>query len=208
MSSTLARADSQNPLVFFDLETTGLIQPDEPLPDITQIAAIYGDDDIFDKYVLPDKEITQGAQRVTGIRVEGDTLVRLGQPVPTVRLHVAMPDFLHWLADVSNRARQKPILLAYNAKRFDVPILLDAFRKCGLESNAKEAVAGYADPLEMARKLIPKDEAGGYSLDTLTKKYCQIPHDAHNAVGDCTALKELYHTRLQEADLSSYIFKP
>ncbi|KAK7092392.1 maternal protein exuperantia-like [Littorina saxatilis] len=188
------------PLVFFDLEATGLIQLGV-LPDIIQIAAMCPDDDIFDRYILPEKRMTPSALQVTGLRVDGDRLLRHGSPVPTVGMREALRDFLDWLRDVAEKAGgKKPLLLAYNGTKFDAPVLRNTFKKCGLTDEAKECIGGFADVFQMALAKIRKKECGNYRLQTLARLYMKgTSHDAHNAVGDVKMLKGVYDARLAHA---------
>ena len=76
--------------------------------------------------------MTASALRVTGLRVEGDTLLHHGREVPTVRLREALSQFLDWLRNVSDDAGgRKPLLLSYNGYKYDVPVLKNAFNKSG-----------------------------------------------------------------------------
>ncbi|KAK7489493.1 hypothetical protein BaRGS_00019292 [Batillaria attramentaria] len=56
------------------------------------------------RYVLPEKPMTPSALMVTGLRVEGDTLLRHGKRVPTVSLREALRDFLDWLREIAGRS--------------------------------------------------------------------------------------------------------
>ena len=50
----------------------------------------------------------------------------------TVDLRDALANFLDWLRNVAKAAGgQKPLLLAYNGNKFDMPVLRHAFSKCG-----------------------------------------------------------------------------
>ena len=70
--------------IFFDLETTGLGRD----ADIVQISAVCKDK-VYNRYVLPNKNISSGASAATGItydRLNG-VLLHKGQPVPAVTQH-------------------------------------------------------------------------------------------------------------------------
>ena len=84
------------------------------------------------RYIVPEKAMTPSALMVTGLRVEGNKLLHHGRQVPTVRLRDALTQFLDWLRTVSDGAGgRKPLLLAYNSRKFDVPVLRNAFDKSG-----------------------------------------------------------------------------
>ncbi len=125
-------------LVYFDLETTGLSVP----PDPVQVSAV--DErglESFDQFLAPENRgsMEASAQRVTGIEVDPGRpgrLLRRGasggvrRRVYCVGQRQGLREFLEWTRDLCRRnGRRRAVLVAYNGLKFDAKILIYHFEK-------------------------------------------------------------------------------
>ena len=186
-------------LVYFDLETTGLIATD---PDILQIGAITSDcSDSFDKFIKPEiRETTPEAEVVNNLKYDSKTetlylkLENDGQQriCKTVSIKTALLEFIIWLRNQNHRSGSKVVLVAYNAMKFDAPILLKKIFEQNLKSEFLDTCSGFIDPFKAVLKLYP-----GYrdkSQENMLKSFKLLaPHEftSHNAIQDCNDLRRL-----------------
>ena len=186
-------------LVYFDLETTGLIATD---PDILQIGAITSDcSDSFDKFIKPEtRETTPEAEAVNNLKYDSKTetlylkLENDGQQriCKTVSIKTALLEFIIWLRNQNHRSGSKVVLVAYNAMKFDTPILLKKIIEHNLKSEFIDTCSGFIDPFKAVCKLYP-----GYrskSQENMLKSLkLMAPHEftSHNAIQDCNDLRRL-----------------
>ena len=178
--------DGQEPVVFFDLETTGLGRN----ADIVQIAAVSGEKK-FSAYVRPSKPMTVEASRVTQIYVKGSKMYHKGTEVPCVTLKEALTGFTGFLGSLDGA----PIVLGHNIARFDVPILYSSMQKVGLENMD---VKGFVDTLSVASKLYKRGkDVSNMKQATLVSELLKETYDAHNAVADVVSLQKLYSLKLK-----------
>ncbi|KAK0140531.1 DNA polymerase III PolC-type [Merluccius polli] len=169
------------PVIFFDLETTGL---DTRNCDIIQLAAISGGHS-FNRYMVPAAPICETAMQLTGFNVQNGALFWHNTAMPTVTLHEALTSFLTFL-----RSFRSPVLLAaHNGKRFDVPILTRVLRSCSLLDDFERLGTSYLDTLLLVRDLFRLES---YSQKSLVQLFLGKDYDAHNALEDVKALQELY----------------
>ena len=158
------------PLVFFDLETTGV----NPFEDkIVQIGAIK---------IMPD-----------GSEIEKEWLVNPGRPIPKVTsdIHgitddmVADKPFIGDLAEELSTFFYDVDLGGYNVKGFDFPMLQAEFTRIGLELDSEKIK--FVDPMQIFRNKEPRTLTAAY------KKYCgKELVDAHNAIIDIRATFEVF----------------
>ena len=107
----------QLPILALDLETTGLIQPNE-YPGIVQIG-LSKPGETISLLINPEKTFEEQAQKVTGLSqhdIEG---------APTLR------EALLHIADFMRGARY---LVTYNGLQFDVPVLFSNLVRYGIET--------------------------------------------------------------------------
>ncbi|CAL8359550.1 unnamed protein product [Lota lota] len=169
-------------VVFFDLETTGF---DTTVCDIIQLAAISGDRS-FNVFTVPKTAIDRGAAEVTGFSVRDGALFLHGVAMTTVTLHKALTSFISFLWSL-----EQPVLLAaHNARHFDVPILTRALLRCSLMEQFQQLGSSFLDTLPLSKALYPGLES--YKQENLVSRFLRKPYNAHNALGDVTALQELY----------------
>ncbi|XP_051739248.1 unconventional myosin-IXAb isoform X15 [Ctenopharyngodon idella] len=171
--------DEETP-VFFDLETTGL---DTSACDIVQLSAISGDR-TFNAYLLPRCSMTDGASRVTGLTVDGQSLLFNRRPVRTVPHRRALTDFISFL-----RTFNRPFLVGHNSKRFDWPILTRVLADFCLLEEFESAVSGCVDTLGLSREMFQLQK---YSQPFLVQHFLRESYGAHDATEDARTLQDLY----------------
>ncbi|XP_078277374.1 protein PML-like [Rhinoraja longicauda] len=173
---------TEETLVFFDLETTGL----EKNCDIVQLSAMSGEK-IFNKYILPSKSISEGAFAITGFQVLDGVLYLRGEPVQASSLQDTLEAFLHFLQSLAT-----PLIIGHNIWKFDAPILLRVLQVLSMKEQFDSCITGFLDTLLLARAIIPRSEVNSYRQSELVKVFLKKGYDAHNAVEDAKSLQELY----------------
>lgn len=164
------------PLVFLDLETTGL-NPEEG-HEILEFGAVK----------------TQGGEEKAQIA----TLIRPSKPIPpeSVKIHgitdlfvmgapsfdMAAPDILEFIGD--------SVIIAHNAP-FDVGFLSVALQACGKKLPENLVL----DTVQLSRTLHPTDM--NHKLDTLKKNYGVKAERAHRALDDSAALARVFTKMLE-----------
>ena len=163
-------------LLVFDLKTTGLKDAE-----ICQIAVVgmKPNDLVWMKYILPDSRMDPEASQCTISVIDGKRgLLKNGIPVNAVFFEEALSDILTILKTQAATAF-KTILIAHNAASFDVRILINSFRRCGVPADElEENGIGFADSLPLLRQL--RDE--GHPSLTVEGEVIKI-----------LALSRLYH---------------
>ncbi|XP_033759536.1 LOW QUALITY PROTEIN: uncharacterized protein LOC117341782 [Pecten maximus] len=114
----------ERPLIFFDLETTGLARTS----DIIQIAAVCGKEQL-NRYMAPTRTISLEASQATGLTYIGGTLKHNGHVVQTTTQKAGLENFLKFLNKFTD-----PILIGHNIQNFDIPILINQLKKSSLET--------------------------------------------------------------------------
>lgn len=173
----------KRPLVFFDLETTG---PEKETDRIVQFAALK---------MMPD-----GTER------RWQTLINPGVPIPepatevhgiTDAMVATAPSFAA-LAGKIWSALLDCDLGGYNARRFDVPMLIAEFRRVkGYEAAAGElATRAIVDPLRIFMQREPRD------LSAAHRFFLGEPLEgAHDAMADTVAAQRVFLAQLERYGL-------
>lgn len=166
------------PLVFFDLETTGV---DVFNDRIVQIGAIKLDPDgskqTFEWLVNPQMPIPAGAAAIHGI-TDADV-----KDAPT------LGDIAKELAEVFDGAD----LGGYNIKNFDVPMLREEFNRIGLSLDTESIKM--VDAMKIFQIKEPRTLSAAY------QKYCgKEMKNAHDAVADIEASLEVFYGQLDHYD--------
>ncbi|KAL1248054.1 hypothetical protein QQF64_023430 [Cirrhinus molitorella] len=175
----MIRDDEETP-VFFDLETTGF---GTSVCDIVQLSAISGVH-MFNKYLLPRCTMTDGASEVTGLTVDGPSLLFKRRPVQTVPHSQALSDFITFL-----KTFNRPFLVGHNSKQFDWPILTRVLDEFDLLEEFEGVVSGCVDTLGLSREMF---QLSKYSQQFLVEHFLQESYGAHDATEDVRTLQELY----------------
>lgn len=155
-------------LVFLDFETTGLeIGKDE----IIEIGAIKIDEDGYDhtfqSFINPTKPITPHITKLTGITQE------MVDDAPDLK--TAITKLIEFIGEAS--------IVAHNAD-FDIPFLVVASLRHQVPIQSETIIC----TLKWAAKLNEPSK----SLSALTKKYRIFHHNAHRALADAAATRELF----------------
>lgn len=177
-SATFAVLELRRPLLFFDLETTGI---DVVTSRIVQIALLQvfedGSSREWETLVNPTVPIPAATTAVHGIT---DEMVK---DAPTFRE----------LAPLLAPLFQDSDLAGYNSTRFDVPMLLEEFARVGYKMNFDEHV------LLDAHLIFTQKEPR--TLTAAYRYYCNSDlHNAHSALADTRAAAEVLVAQLQMYD--------
>ncbi len=164
----LLRAQEEGRLVVYDTETTGL---DTEKDQVIQIAAVKLKKEgraEFMRFVMPEREISEGALRTHGYSEE------------YLRAHGAVSQ-REALEEFSAFA-EGCVLVGHNGKKFDRPLLDRSLRDCGLPPLPAEAEY---DTLELSRMLLP--DLPDHKLATLCGALGIVNERAHDAFEDVAA---------------------
>ncbi|XP_014853154.1 PREDICTED: uncharacterized protein LOC106924128 [Poecilia mexicana] len=172
----------QHPLVFFDLETTGLGQHCE----IIQLAAVSGGHSL-NLYVVPRCRIERGAARVTGFKVRGQRLYLDRRLVFTNSLREVVVSFIAFLQMLG-----RPLVVGHNIRHFDCPLLARALDELDLRAQFEGSVLGCVDTLPLARELLRDRGLQSFGQENLVRELLGINYKAHDALEDVRALKTLF----------------
>uniref|UniRef100_A0A3B3X7Q3 exodeoxyribonuclease III n=1 Tax=Poecilia mexicana TaxID=48701 RepID=A0A3B3X7Q3_9TELE len=163
------------PLVFFDLETTGL--------EIIQLAAVSGGHSL-NLYVVPRCRIERGAARVTGFKVRGQRLYLDRRLVFTNSLREVVVSFIAFLQMLG-----RPLVVGHN---IDCPLLARALDELDLRAQFEGSVLGCVDTLPLARELLRDRGLQSFGQENLVRELLGINYKAHDALEDVRALKTLF----------------
>lgn len=168
--------------IVFDLETTGFSRNDERIIEIALQDLLGGENSTFHTLVNPERAVLNDF--VHNIRT--DMVNRDDVP----RMHELIPVLLKYV-----RSRQKPggyvVLVAHNARTFDVPFLVTEFKRCSVEIPSNWL---FLDTLPLAREAMKsggmKMKAGArISLQALREHYgIELVGTAHRALSDVRSL--------------------
>ncbi|KAE8296787.1 hypothetical protein D5F01_LYC05551 [Larimichthys crocea] len=177
------RADkSQQSLVFFDLETTGLGQSCE----IVQLAAVSGGHSL-NLYIIPRCRMQRGASKVTGFRVRRRRLYLHRQLVLTNSLREVLVSFIAFLQMLG-----RPLVVGHNIRRFDCPLLARALDELDLRAEFESSVSGCVDTLPLAREMLKGQCLKSFRQENLVRELLGVNYKAHDALEDVRALQALY----------------
>ena len=180
--------------VYFDLEATGLSKYYDR---IVQIGAVVSDDkgkviSVFDEWVKPDRKMSAGASKATGI-VEADYIS--AKPTKAVIL-----SFFEWIKNTCDTPNAEVTFVAYNGFMYDFPLLLSTCHRWGipyfLQFKACR-VTKFIDPLKWGRKyldttILQRNSNGGCSYKQGDVYRCLFQRElinAHRALDDAQGLR-------------------
>ncbi|XP_061629323.1 uncharacterized protein LOC133477944 isoform X1 [Phyllopteryx taeniolatus] len=173
----------QPPIVFFDLETTGL----GPTCELVQLAAVSGGHSL-NLYTVPRCRMEPGAARVTGLRVRRRKLYLHRRPVPTRTMREVLLSFVAFLQSLG-----RPLLVGHNIRRFDCRLLARALDETGLRAQFEASVAGCVDTLPLARDVLKDCGMSSFKQEYLVKELMGIDYKAHDALEDVRSLQMLFN---------------
>lgn len=176
MNTETLRLKFEKPIVFFDLETTGIDVVKDRIVSISAIKVLpNGDTEEKDVYLNPTIPIAPEASKVHGIT---DEMVK---DKPTFKqIAVGLQE---WLKGCD--------LAGFNSNHFDIPLLAEEFERCQIE--CPEPDANFIDVFSIYRKMEPRD------LTAAVKYYLGEDHsNAHNSLADIRATLRIFNKQLNQ----------
>jgi len=180
------------PLAFFDLETTGTNIVNDRIVEISILR------------VMPDGSMENFTRRINpGIPIPPAVTAIHGISDADV---ADQPNFAQ-LAQTINRFLTNCDLAGYNSNKFDVPMLIEEFLRCGIDFDIKKR--RLIDVQNIFHKMEPRTLRAAY------KFYCNKEHTgAHQAEADTLATYEILQAQLDRyqgveyTDQSGQVSKP
>ncbi len=163
------------PIIFFDLETTGVsITQDR----IVQIGAIKvlpdGSEEVKNVLINPTIPIPAGATAVHGVSDE--------EVKDKPKFKQIAKSFAAWLAGCD--------LAGYNSDNFDIPLLIEEFNRAGI--TFPEPDTNFIDVLKIERKI------NGHTLGATYERYTgEELEGAHDALIDIYATIKIFNKQLE-----------
>ncbi|PVD22328.1 hypothetical protein C0Q70_18138 [Pomacea canaliculata] len=182
--------------VVFDLGITGLENECHILRISASRLDVPVNEEYFNKYVLPKREISYWVQEIFKYSVQGDNLYRNGVQLPTLRIRQALSEFLEFLGD-------EPVtLIAHHSRRIDFPVLYNAMKACDMLPEFEKKATGFVDTLPLFRGVW--QDFGPYRLRTLYGKL--FPREEQN-ISNVMVLKTLVgHPDVTDEAVSKHSF--
>lgn len=172
----------ERPLIFFDLETTGLNVGKDKIVEISLIKVIPSGEEIHrTELINPGMHIPEESSAIHGI-YDKDV-----QDKPTFAQMA--DDLLAFIGDAD--------LAGFNSNKFDVPLLVEEFLRCGkfLDLRNRHLV----DVQNIFHKMEPRNLIAAY------KFYCGGNlEDAHQASADTAATYEVFKAQLERYEDVEY----
>ncbi|XP_048467147.1 protein PML-like isoform X2 [Rhincodon typus] len=170
-----------SPLVFFQLQTTGMGSGD-----IIQLSAVSGEK-IFDKYILPREPVSAGATNISGIQVTDGILYLRGEPQTTCSIQDAMTGFLQFLQSLG-----RSLLAGHNIWIRDCQVIYKAWEDLFMKDQFARCVTGFLDTLWLARYLVPRLKVKNYKLKNLVTACVRKSFISEGPLSNVRATQELY----------------
>lgn len=166
------------PLIFFDLETTGLSITHDRIVQLSYVKVMPdGTEEEGDYYVNPERHIPE---ETTAVHHITDEMVK------------DQPTFMALAAKMKN-VFMGCDLAGYNSNRFDVPMLFEEFARAGVRFDLKSV--RLVDVQSIFYKKEPRTLVAAYRF------YCQKELDgAHSAINDTRATYEVLQAQLDHYD--------
>ncbi len=172
------RLNLKNPIIFFDLETTGINVANDRIVEISYLKIeLNGNETSRTIKVNPGIPIPPSATEIHGI---SDADVKDAQPFNEVAKTVA-------------REFEGCDLAGYNSVRFDIPLLAEEFLRAGVDIDLKKRK--FVDVQVIFMKMEPR------TLAAALKFYCgKELENAHSAKADTRATYEILQAQLDHYD--------
>lgn len=164
----------KNPLIFFDLETTGVDTVKDRIVEISMLKVLpNGTEEVRTKLINPQMPIPAGATEVHGISDEDV------KDAPTFKqIAKSLADFMEG-CDIAG----------FNSSRFDVPLLAEEFLRAGIDFDFTRR--------KMIDVQIIFHKKEQRTLEAALKFYCdKTLEDAHSAEADTRATYEVLKAQL------------
>lgn len=172
----------ERPLVFFDLETTGLNIGKDKIVELSMIKVLEsGEEIVRTELINPGMHIPEETSEVHGI----------------------------WDADVADKPHFEELadsilefigdadIAGFNSNKFDVPLLVEEFLRCGRRLDLRNR--HLIDVMNIFHKMEPRNLTAAYKL------YCgKDLEDAHQAEADTYATLEVLKAQLDKYQNSEY----
>lgn len=159
---------------------------------ITQIGALVDNANQWSTYVLPSKDIEPGASNITGLHFRDGQLQREdGTALPAVPGVEGLRGFLEFLRGFSKSI----VLVGHNIAAYDNGILRESAAREGLLEQFNAVIHGYIDTMVLFQKERPGWRR--YAQGALLARHPAIEYNAHDAMGDIVALKQLIEAEFQ-----------
>ena len=173
------------PLVFFDLETTGIDVTKERIVEISLLKLFPdGSEKITTLLVNPGISIPAGASKVHGIF---DLMV------------ANEPSFKEIAGSILEIFKDSDIS-GYNILNYDLPLIRQEFKRCGIELPPPGTIA--IDPYQIYVKKVPRDPSNPSETRNLVsayRLYCgESLKNAHSAEVDIIATKEVFLAQVDQ----------
>ena len=164
------------PIVFFDLETTGVSTTNDRIVQIGAIKLLEdGSEEVKNVLINPTIPIPHGATMVHGIN---DIDVK-DKP----KFRQIAKSFAAWLSGCD--------LAGYNSDNFDVPMLIEEFDRAGIVFPEEDT--NFIDVLKIER-LVCSHKLG----ETYQRYTGEVLEDAHDAVADIRATLTIFQKQLEK----------
>jgi len=178
------------PVVFFDVETTGLFGRNGYEPEIINIAAVdsYDKNIKYDVVFHPNVYITRGASRINGFRKKYDAfagreyLYLDGKRVNGMEMKKGLESFIEWL---DNNYDEPVLLVAHNCFKFDAKVLLLNMSK--YDVGWSRNIWGFSDSLILSRELYNPP----CTLKAMLEKVGVVKDQTHNALDDAQDVRTM-----------------
>jgi len=163
------------PIVFFDLETTGVNTSQDKIVQIGAIKLnIDGTEEVKNVLVNPTIPIPEGATEVHGISDE--------DVKDKPKFNQIAKSFASWLSGCD--------LAGYNSDNFDIPMLIEEFHKAGVDF--PEDGTSFVDVLKIERLV------NSHTLGNTYKRYTgEELEGAHDALADVRATLVIFKKQLE-----------
>lgn len=167
------------PIIFFDLETTGISVTQDRILQIGAIKVLPdGKEEVKNVLINPTIPIPADATAVHGISDE--------EVKDKPKFQQIAKSFAAWLSGCD--------LAGYNSDNFDIPMLIEEFNRVGVAFPEPETK--FIDVLKIERKV------NGHTLGETYKRYIGEELDgAHDALIDIYATIKIFHKQLEQNPL-------
>lgn len=171
-------------IVWFDLETTGINVAVDRVIEICMIKTDLDGNEIdsFYSMINPGSDIVWRQEAIDKHSITPDDVAKS----PMFK-HIAK-DILSFIGDSS--------IGGYNALRFDVPVLVEEFMRCGIIFNHRDR--SIIDPFLIYTKYEKRDLSSAY-----TKYTGKTLNNAHRAENDIRATMEIFQAQVKLYDISN-----
>ena len=146
-------------------------------------AATCSDGSEFNRYVMPTEPISAEATHAIGLAVRIGQLL-YNERVDTVSASECLMAFIAYL-----ESKNAPLCIGHNIRAFDCPILIHHLLQNDLLKESDDVICGFADSLSLYKHLLPDRKT--YKQEDLVSDVISQAYDAHNAMADVAALKQL-----------------